>query len=172
MITLRMFTEDELGYFDTDKVADDPYNFFGHRNANRTRANWAEDGLVAGAAGGTLAVDLDGDVIGDVGWRPVRYGPPEVAPSFNIGISLIRAERGKGYGSEAQRLLGDHLFAVFAVYRLEAGTDVSNIAEQRALTKAGFRREGVLRGAQFRSGRFRDLVVYSRLRDDNPDTAA
>lgn len=169
MITLRLFTADELDYFDSDKAVDDVYNFFGHRNANGTRSQWAQNGLVDDLRGGTLAVDLDGAVIGDVGWRPTAYGPPTVPPAFNIGISLRREHRGQGHGSEAQRQLGDYLFGVYAVYRLEAGTDVSNIAEQRALVKAGFRREGILRGAQFRHGRFRDLVQYSRLRDDNPD---
>jgi hypothetical protein len=40
--------------------------------------------------------------------------------------------------------------------RVEAGTDVDNLA--------GFRREGVVGGAQWRSGTWRDLVIYSRLR--------
>jgi RimJ/RimL family protein N-acetyltransferase len=170
VITLRMFTEAELTYFDADKRTDDPFNFFGFRNGNRVRRDWAEDGLVgSGDSGGTLAVDLDGEVIGDVGWHPARYGPPPTPVAFNIGISLVPAQRGKGYGSIAQRQLGDYLFGVHAVHRLEASTDVSNIAEQRSLVKAGFTREGISRGAQFRGGRFRDLVQFSRLRDDNPD---
>ncbi|MHA3701752.1 GNAT family N-acetyltransferase [Jatrophihabitans sp. YIM 134969] len=173
MITLRMFTEAELVHFDADKRGDDPYNFFGFRNGNSVRRSWAESGLVStDDSGGTLAVDLDGDVVGDVGWHPVRYGPPPTPVAYNIGISLVPAQRGKGYGSLAQRELGDYLFGVYAVHRLEASTDVSNIAEQRALAKAGFTREGVLRGAQFRGGRFRDLVQFSRLRDDNPDATA
>lgn len=164
-----MFEESELAYFDTDKSADDPYNFFGFRNSNETRRRWADNGLLDPSGRGTLAVDLDGQVIGDVGWHPVVYGPPPCPASFNIGISLLASERGKGYGSIAQDQLADYLFGVHAVHRLEASTDVSNIAEQRALVKAGFTREGVARGAQFRSGRFRDLVVFSRLRDDSPD---
>ena len=48
--------------------------------------------------------------------------------------------------------------------------DVENVAEQRALERAGFTREGVLRGAQHRRGRWRDLVLYARLRDDAPAT--
>lgn len=172
MITLRPFREDELGYFDVVDPAADPYNFFGFRLAGEKVERWRRNGLIEHQAGGTLAVDLDGQVIGDVGWHPFSYGPPSaVPPAFNIGITLVTAQRGKGYGSLAQRQLGDHLFAVYAVHRLEASTDVSNVAEQRALVKAGFTREGVLRGAQFRAGRFRDLVGYSRLRDDNPDAS-
>lgn len=38
------------------------------------------------------------------------------------------------------------------------------MAEQRALEKAGFTREGVLRGTTFRQGRWHDQVIYSVLR--------
>ena len=50
--------------------------------------------------------------------------------------------------------------------RVEAQTDVDNIAEQRSLEKAGFVREGTARGSQFRAGAYHDLVTYSILRDD------
>ena len=63
-------------------------------------------------------------------------------------------------------LLLDYLFSETAINRLEAGTDVENIAEQRSLEKAGLRREGVARGAQYRAGAYHDLVVYARIRDD------
>jgi len=43
------------------------------------------------------------------------------------------------------------------------------VAEQRALEKANFLREGIARHAQFRAGQWRDLVVYSRLRGDHGD---
>jgi RimJ/RimL family protein N-acetyltransferase len=48
--------------------------------------------------------------------------------------------------------------------RVEATTEISNVAEQCALEKAGFTREGVLRGSIFRQGRYRDAVIYSVLR--------
>jgi RimJ/RimL family protein N-acetyltransferase len=41
---------------------------------------------------------------------------------------------------------------------------VENVAEQRALERAGFTREGVLRHAQFHLGHWRDTVIYSVLR--------
>ena len=55
------------------------------------------------------------------------------------------------------------------MHRVEASTDVTNLAEQRALEKAGFTREGVLRGAQHRAdGVHHDLVGYAILRTDRP----
>ena len=76
--------------------------------------------------------------------------------------------RGLGYGTEAQRLLADYLFVNTEVNRVEASTDVQNFAEQRALEKAGFTRDGVLRGAQYRAGGWHDLAVYSILRPAKP----
>jgi RimJ/RimL family protein N-acetyltransferase len=58
------------------------------------------------------------------------------------------------------------LFSTTLANRLEATTEVDNIAEQRALERAGFVREGVLRGSGFVRGQWRDGVMYSRLRDD------
>ena len=109
----------------------------------------------------------DAAPIGTVSWHVVRYGPNEGSHAWNMGISLLPAARGQGFGSEAQRLLADYLFATTAVDRVEASTDVENIAEQRALEKAGFVREGVIRGAQYRPDGRHDLVNYARLRSDS-----
>jgi len=104
--------------------------------------------------------------IGSVAWHRVGYGPNPESEGLNIGISLIPEARFHGYGVEAQIRLAAHLFETTGVNRVEAQTDVDNIAEQRALEKAGFHREGIARGAQFRAGAYHGLVTYSRLRDD------
>jgi RimJ/RimL family protein N-acetyltransferase len=173
VIALRTFTEAELGYFDSMPGSDsDPYSFFGfRRGSGAVRARWAENMLI-GDAGGTLAVDLDGAVIGDVEWRATAYGPPPMSNAFNIGIRILPAHQGQGHGTNAQIALAEYLFATYPVNRIEAGTDVTNLAEQRALGKAGFTREGVVRGAQWRDGRWNDLVLYSRLRTDTPPQTA
>ncbi|MEU4725631.1 GNAT family protein [Nonomuraea dietziae] len=76
--------------------------------------------------------------------------------------------RGKGYGTEAQRRLVRYLFEHTTANRIQASTEIENIAEQRALEKAGFTREGVLRGCGFRAGAWRDGVLYSVIRSDLP----
>jgi RimJ/RimL family protein N-acetyltransferase len=111
-------------------------------------------------------IDTD-EPVGSVGWHKERYGPNERSEAWNIGITLIPEARGQGFGPEAQRLLADYLFATTSIDRVEASTDVDNAAEQRALEKAGFIREGILRGAQFRHGARHDLVNYARLRSDD-----
>lgn len=118
---------------------------------------------------GLLIVErlADGRPIGTVSWHAVRYGPTSASRGWNIGIALIPEARGQGYGGEAQRLVADELFATTDANRVEASTDVENLAEQRALEKAGFVREGVQRGAQHRAGGFHDLVTYARVRADD-----
>jgi ribosomal-protein-alanine N-acetyltransferase len=63
----------------------------------------------------------------------------------------------------------EYLFATTLANRLQAITVVENLAEQRALERIGFRREGVRRGLAFDSGRWHDGVLYARLRATLPD---
>lgn len=105
-------------------------------------------------------------VIGDVSWHPVLYGPGEQSRALNIGVALYPDARGQGFGTEAQRLLAELLLEVFAIERVEASTDIDNVAEQRSLAKAGFTREGVIRRAQYRAGSYHDLIGYSFVRED------
>lgn len=117
---------------------------------------------------GMLVVERieDAQPIGTVGWHRVQYGPSPGSDAWNFGIDITPDARGQGYGTEAQRLLADYLFETTDVNRVEASTDVENLAEQRALEKAGFEREGIQRGAQLRAGTYHDLVTYARLRSD------
>lgn len=115
------------------------------------------------------AVTLDGQVVGTMSWHRIAYGPTRGSWAWSMGVGLAPEWRGQGIGSVAQRLLSDHLLE--SAYRVEASTDVDNLAEQRSLEKAGFSREGVLRGAQYRAdGIHHDLVMYARTR--SPGEAA
>ena len=119
---------------------------------------------------GMLVVERIADLapIGTIGWHRVMYGPNPESAAWNIGISLIPEARGQGYGTQAQRQVAAYLFETTSVNRVEASTDVENLPEQRSLEKAGYRREGIQRGAQYRAGGYHDLIVYGRLRDDPP----
>jgi RimJ/RimL family protein N-acetyltransferase len=124
---------------------------------------------VTGPSRSSLLSVLDeatGELLGGVSWHAVDYGGTVSSSAWNIGIGLLPEARGRGIGTLAQRLLVEHLFATTELDRIEASTDVDNIAEQRALEKAGFRREGVLRGAQLRGGIRRDLAHYGLVRED------
>ena len=142
------------------------YNFFGLRRDQHLSSGFEADGLLSSEFGNLIVTTLDDQFIGSISYHPVRYGPNSGSSHYNIGISLAPEQRGKGYGVEAQKLLADYLFRTYPVGRVEATTDITNIPEQRALEKAGFTREGVLRQAQWRNGQLHDMVQYSKIRGE------
>ena len=170
-VTVRPVGRDDLALLDkwrNDPEHESTYGDFLplHRRRSHHEERWEADGLL-GEDEGSLLICLDGEPVGSLQWHAVMYGPNRGSQALNLGISIQPAARGRGVGSRAQRLLADYLFAHTVVHRVEASTDVTNLAEQKALDKAGFHRDGVLRGAQFRLGEWHDLVVYSRLRTDS-----
>jgi RimJ/RimL family protein N-acetyltransferase len=147
----------------SDPDAAGEFQWFGHRTdrAREVERRWHEDGLF-GAEQSWLAVTADDELAGWVTWLPV----PRTSAAIEIGIALFPEHRGHGVGTDAQRQLVSYLFSTSIVHRLQAGTEVDNLAEQRSLEKIGFRREGVLRGVTFRAGQWRDSAVYGITRDD------
>ncbi|MCC3768803.1 GNAT family N-acetyltransferase [Streptomyces sp. UNOC14_S4] len=124
--------------------------------------------LPISAPGGNASIldDTTGDMLGAVGWHAVSHGPTVPCLAWNTGLVLLPAARGRGVGPTAFRLLAEHLFATTDVFRVEAMTDVANAAARRTAERAGFHREGVIRGAQLRGGERRNLIGYSLLRTD------
>lgn len=164
--TLRPVTEDDLSWLDNlrnNPSTAGPHEWHGWHDSGSRRRQWAESGLL-GDSGGTLMVIHGADRAGSVSWRKIPTG--RISHCWAIGIGLAPQFRGHGYGTEAQRLLVCYLFSHTQVNRVEATTEATNIGEQRALEKAGFTREGVLRGATFRAGRWHDQVIYSVLRHE------
>jgi RimJ/RimL family protein N-acetyltransferase len=158
---------DLLDAWNADPTTAGEFNDFGGSPKPTDRDALAR-GPLRNERNGQLMIEriADGQPIGVVGWHLVGYGPNAESGAWNVGIALLPGARGHGFGAEAQSLLAAYLFESTEVNRVEAQTDVDNIAEQRALEKAGFTREGTARGAQFRAGAYHDLVTYSILRDD------
>ncbi len=142
-IALRPAREDDLPML--EELTQDPektgeFEWFGWSDLRHWRRGWDENGLIS-PEGGTLIVTCGDQRLGLVNWRR----QPVTVPSsycWEIGVMLLPEARGRGYGAQAQRLLARYLFAHTTVHRIWAGTEVDNIAEQRALEKAGFTREG------------------------------
>jgi RimJ/RimL family protein N-acetyltransferase len=143
------------------------FNDFGLTSHAPLKEAIKKNALIGESGGSLIVVEraADDKPIGTVSWHQVRYGPNAESFAWNIGIALIPEARGRGFGGPAQRLLALYLFATTSANRVEASTDIENVAEQRALEKAGFSREGVSRGAQYRAGRWHDLAQYSVVRD-------
>lgn len=168
-VTLRPVSEDDLAvlrrfHVEPGLIGND---WFGFRDPRAVDRRFAADGYL-GSDNGRLIVDRGGRATGFVTWSEAHYGGP--ASHWEIGAVLLPEWRGQGIGWRAQALLCDYLFAHTPAHRIAAATQPENIAEQKSLVKAGFQVEGTIRGAEFRAGRWRDGVLYGRLRTDPPVT--
>jgi len=85
---------------------------------------------------------------------------------LEIGYALIQSERGKGYCTEAVKIMIDYLFLSKEITRIQAHTDVRNVVSQKILEKAEFKKEGTIRKYAFVSGQWRDALLYSILREE------
>jgi aminoglycoside 6'-N-acetyltransferase len=171
-ITLRPVTTDDLDLFEREFSGPEGFGthaWFGFQSTADLRRRFAENGLL-GPEGGTLSVAEGGVTVGRVKWFPGGWGPDALA-GWSLAIGLVPSARGRGIGTQAQRLLAEYLFDHTRAERIQAWTDCANLAEQRALEKAGFVREGVLRSAVWRGGQWHDSVLFSLLRAERPGGA-
>jgi RimJ/RimL family protein N-acetyltransferase len=168
-VTLR-----PLGVEDTEDVyrtrrlpeivaAQVPPEPFSHERAAR-RCAQAESNWLAGAQVALSIRDAMTDAF--AGEIALNYHEPPTGQAM-IGYDLDPAWRGHGYASRAVRLLAAWAFERTGVVRLVAGTAPENIASQRVLEAAGFRREGYQRSRlPGLSGTRIDDLLFALLPDD------
>jgi RimJ/RimL family protein N-acetyltransferase len=85
---------------------------------------------------------------------------------FEVGFYVVPEERSKGYGAQAMRLLLKHTFETQSVKTIVAGTSSLNIASQKALLKAGFKKVGTLKKTLFRNNCWEDSIIYQVTNDE------
>jgi RimJ/RimL family protein N-acetyltransferase len=87
-------------------------------------------------------------------------GDPGLA---EVGYWLHRQARGRGAATTAVRLVAGWAFERLGIGRLSLQTAPENLASQRVAERAGFTREGVLRGWLATADGRRDSVMFSLL---------
>ncbi|MEU1881226.1 GNAT family protein [Streptosporangium sp. NPDC020072] len=91
--------------------------------------------------------------------------------SCNLRIALSGPRvYGRGYGTEAIRLVLDHAFATTDLHRIELEVFAFNDRAAHVYRKVGFVEEGVRRDALLWDGRWHDAVVMSVLALERPAT--
>jgi RimJ/RimL family protein N-acetyltransferase len=108
----------------------------------------------------------DGELVGSCQLLNINHRYATAELQIRIGDPKAR---GKGYGTEAIRLLLTHAFRDIGLERVQLQVFASNRRAIRAYEKAGFRREGVLRSAAYVDGERRDIVVMGILRYEAPE---
>ena len=131
-------------------------SYQGFRFASQTSVVNAfhEDGFWS-EAGGILIVEEEHE---PVGLAQVTFVQEGLA---RVGLILLLDNRGCGIGTQALALLRDYLCDNYPLARIEADTDIENIAGQRILESNGFVCEGTLRSYRFWGGSYHDSLIYS-----------
>jgi RimJ/RimL family protein N-acetyltransferase len=104
-------------------------------------------------------LDDPGVLVGDI----AIFGIRAKNRSATLGIALGRDYLGRGYGSDAMRVIVDYAFRELGLHRIQLGVAPFNPAGIRAYEKAGFVAEGRLRESVLHDGRWYDEVLMSIL---------
>ena len=107
-----------------------------------------------------LAIDVDGEAIGAIGYVP---GVDVERFSAEIGYWLGESYWGRGIVTEALMLVTDHVFDAFNMLRLFALPFADNAGSIRVQEKAGYVREAVLRSSSVKYGEPRDQLLFARV---------
>lgn len=101
-----------------------------------------------------------------IGYVSVKPDSGDGRCRASLGYAVGREYLGRGIATAAVRMTVDQVFEDFpAVVRLQAVVEVENIASQRVLEKAGFRKEGLLEKYGFCKGVIRDMFLYSFVKE-------
>ncbi|ANU14507.1 Ribosomal-protein-S5p-alanine acetyltransferase [Planococcus halocryophilus Or1] len=104
-------------------------------------------------------------LVGTISLVQVIRGPLQ---SAILGYALDKKHNGKGYMTEAIKLVVAYAFKKLALHRLEAGVMPDHIASIRVLEKAGFHQEGVAIKNVEINGKWQDHQILAIInpRDD------
>jgi ribosomal-protein-alanine N-acetyltransferase len=111
---------------------------------------------------GPYVIFLGPAVIGMAGAVKLSRDSSEYELYYHLG----RPYWGRGFATEAASAVVDQIFSMPLVHRVSAEVVAENAASIRVLEKTGMKREGRLRGKFFKDGIYRDLYVYSILRNE------
>ncbi|MBY0086379.1 GNAT family N-acetyltransferase [Brevibacillus brevis] len=86
-----------------------------------------------------------------------------------IGYFLDKAHNGKGYMTEAVKLVVAYAFETLGLHRLEAGVMPHNIGSIKVLLKAGFHKEGIAKKNVKINGRWEDHQTLAIVKEEQTD---
>jgi ribosomal-protein-alanine N-acetyltransferase len=127
----------------------------GHQTQFNVDSFWGENQ-------GTLLICVGDNIVGTISFMKADF-----LDALELGYTVFNpVNRNKGFCTEALSLFCKYLFATKRVNRLQVTIDPSNVSSRRVVEKCGFTNEGLMRGALFIHGKYRDMVLYSLLRDE------
>lgn len=110
-----------------------------------------------------IALQETDEAVGDVSLNGVDH----LNRNANVRIALHEEKYfGKGYGTEALKLLLEHGFNTLNLYRISLNVYDFNNRGQKSYEKLGFKREGVIRGELYSEGKYHDNILMGVLAEE------
>lgn len=91
----------------------------------------------------------------------IKLGPINRMHLFaNMGIIIGEKNYwGKGYATEAIKIVVDYAFNKLNLHKITAGVYVENTRSKKVFLKAGFKKEGILKKHYFYNGKYIDAII-------------
>ncbi|BBB89531.1 MAG TPA: GNAT family protein [Methylomusa anaerophila] len=105
----------------------------------------------------------NGDIIGSAGFTVISRS--ETGGVANLGWVLAKDYWGKGYATEAARLLIDYCFNILGFHKVIARCDAQNKASERVMIRCGMIKEAEHKQHVYSNGTWRDRYEYAIFRD-------
>lgn len=168
LCVLRPWRYDDLDslvqHANNSKVAANLRNSFPHPYTEADGRAWLEL-ATTDLSEWRWAIEIKRNAVGGIGLMPqedINIGTAE------IGYWLGETFWGRGITTAAVQVLTRHALTAFGYRRVYAWAFGRNAASQRVLEKAGYMREGLLRGSAIKHGEVLDQVLYACVDGDLP----
>ncbi|RJP27599.1 MAG: N-acetyltransferase [Candidatus Omnitrophota bacterium] len=107
--------------------------------------------------------NLANEHIGNIKLGPIDWIHRRAEIGFLIGN---KSYWGKGYATEAIRLVVQYAFDTLNVHKVTAGCYSTNVGSVKAMEKVGFMQEGVLKEHCFCNGRYVDIIRFGIIKSE------
>jgi ribosomal-protein-alanine N-acetyltransferase len=148
---------------DNKKIADNLRDGFPFPYSLKDAENWLNLILPENNPPRFFAITVDKKLYGSIG---IVSKSDIYRKNFEIGYFLSEEFWGKGIATKAIKAATSYAFKDFDIVRVYAEPFADNPGSRRALEKAGFTLEAILKRNVIKNGVIKDSCIYSVLKED------
>ncbi|MFT8323124.1 MAG: GNAT family protein [Bacillus sp. (in: firmicutes)] len=154
LLKLQLHNKDFFEQFSMER----PSNYYSLENQKNLIKNWELSSQEDSIYQFGIFQKETNQLLGTINLFQVTRGSLQ---SAIIGYFLDLEQNGKGYASEAVKLLIEYAFNTLKLHRIEAGVMPHNIGSIKVLEKSGFHKEGIAKKNVKINGKWEDHQVLA-----------
>lgn len=144
-------------------IADNLRDLFPFPYKPEDARNWLNSVIPANVPPRFFAITIDDHLAGSIG---ITLKEDIYRKNAEIGYFISEKFWGQGIAVRAIKAATSYAFGKFDIVRIYAEPFADNIRSRRALEKAGFSLEAILKKYVIKNGIIKDSCIYSVLRDE------